>query len=370
MRRNSLIGAGAAAVLIALANPPARAWDRGSVHSFATIPAFSPSGSGASCPNGATACASDVEGVAVGPDGTVYTASFGFNSDGALGGYGEFFVFTPNGSPVKHFPVVGSSPHLIGLAYQSPTSVLVADLGLGAVWRVDPKHERASLFFQASSIIAGKSPGLNAIAFDKSGNVYISDSFQGAIWRTDANGKHPTAWYAPTNASQNDLLLPDANAGEILIPPFGANGIEFNNEGTALFVANTAYHSIVKIPVNADGSAGTGATFTTGINAPDGIAVDASDNLWVAANQGDEIVVVDPNGKVIAKKGDFDGIAGDGSIEGLLFPASPAFSPDRKRLYVTNLALYLPFAGVPVIAVDSDWTLQVRQYNIAVIDTP
>jgi sugar lactone lactonase YvrE len=126
----------------------------------------------------------------------------------------------------------------------------------------------------------------------------------------------------------------------------------------------------VKIPVNPDGSAGTGVTFTTGINAPDGIAVDTSDNLWVAANQGDEIVVVDPNGEVIAKKGDFDGIAGDGSIQGLLFPASPAFSPDGKRLYVTNLALYLPFAGVPAIAVDSGWTLQVRQYNIAVIDTP
>jgi sugar lactone lactonase YvrE len=131
---------------------------------------------------------------------------------------------------------------------------------------------------------------------------------------------------------------------------------------------NTAYHSIVKIPVKSDRSAGTGVTFTTGLNAPDGLAVDANDNLWVAANQGDEIVVVDPNGMVVAKKGDFGGITDDGSIRGLLFPASVAFSPDRRRLYVTNLALYLPFAGVPSIAVDSGWTLQVKHYNIAVID--
>jgi hypothetical protein len=72
---------------------------------------------------------------------------------------------------------------------------------------------------------------------------------------------------------------------------------------------------------------------------------------------------------IVAKKGDFNGIAPDGSIQGLLFPASLAFSPDKKRLYVTNLALYLPFAGVPSIAVDSGWTLQVKRYNIGVIET-
>lgn len=370
MRRLLAVSAGIGVILGMLVSAPAQAWDRGTVANFATLPAFSPSGPGPVCPNNTTSCTSDIEGVAVGPDGTVYTATFGFNSEGALGGYGELFVFGADGTEVKHFPVVGSSPHLIGLVYQaSSRSVLVADLGKGVVWKVDPKNQKTSLFLQAPSI-AGKSPGLNALTIDKLGNVYVSDSFQGAIWKTDANGNHPTAWYSPTNAGQNDLLLPDANAGEVLIPPFGANGIEFNNEGTALFAANTAYHSIVKIPVNADGSAGTGTVLTTGLNAPDGLAVDANDNLWVAANQGDEIVVVDPTGTVIAKKGDFDGIADDGSIRGLLFPASLAFSPDKSRLYATNLALYLPFAGVPSIAVDSGLTLQVKRYNIGVIEMP
>jgi hypothetical protein len=53
----------------------------------------------------------------------------------------------------------------------------------------------------------------------------------------------------------------------------------------------------------------------------------------------------------------------------LLFPASVEFSPDKSRLYITNLALYLCFAGVPTIAVDSGWTRQV-QHNIAMIDIP
>lgn len=356
-------------VLTGLGAPPAAAWDRGEFENFATIPAFTPSGPGAACPDGKKSCTSDIEGVTVGPDGTVYSPSFGFNSDGALGGYGELFVFAPDGQLVQHFPVKGpgSSPHLIGLVYQqSSKSVLIADLGSGKVWKVDPRSQTTTLFMTAPTLMT-TAPGLNALTIDKKGNVYVSDSFQGVIWKTGPDGGTPTAWYAPLNPDQNDLLLPNANTGEILIPPFGANGIEFNNEGTAMFVMNTAYHSIVKIPVKGDGTAGTGVTFTTGLNAPDGVAVDSDDNLWVVANQGDEIVVVDPNGKVIAKRGDFNGLTDDGSINGLLFPASLSFSPNGKLLCVTNLALDLLLAGVPEIAVDSAWTLQVRHYNIAKI---
>ena len=123
------------------------------------------------------------------PDGTVYAASYGYNRNGALGGYGELFVFAPNGQPLTHFPVVGSSPHLIGLEYQqSSNSVLIADLGKGVVWKVDPKTRATSMFMQAPTIVSGKSPGLNALTFDKSGNVYVSDSF-----RASSGGPAPAA---------------------------------------------------------------------------------------------------------------------------------------------------------------------------------
>ncbi len=150
-----------------------------------------------------------------------------------------------------------------------------------------------------------------------------------------------------------------------------------------MYVANTAYHSIVKVPVslNNDGSVSVpgGATaevLTTGVNAPDGIAVDRRDNLWVVANQQDEVDVIDPNAidrlddtlpKVIARRGDFNGIDKDGTIRGLLFPASPAFSADGQFLYVSNIALYLPFAGVTEPAINSPWTLEVKHYTIAKI---
>jgi len=50
--------------------------------------------------------------------------------------------------------------------------------------------------------------------------------------------------------------------------------MEFHNVGNVLFVANTAFHQIIQIPVNGDGSAGTARLSSTGINATDGIAID------------------------------------------------------------------------------------------------
>ena len=361
LQRYCLVVVGLALLLATV--PPAAAWDRGPVQTFAVLPAFTPQNG--ACPDGAPTCVSDVEGVAVAPDGTIYAPSFGFNKDGALTGNGELFVISPNGKVISHFAVAGSSPHLIGGIFQpSSQSVLIPDLMMGVVWKVNPQTHTSSTFLTLPPTTAA--PGLNAMAFDANGNAYVSDSFQGVIWKTGPTGGLATAWYAPHNPGQNNLLMPTPGPDPLfLVPPFGANGITFNHEGTAMFVNNTAYHSIVMIPVTSDGSAGTAQTFTTGINAPDGIALDANDNLWVLANQGDEVVVVDPNGKVIAKKGDFDGIAPDGTIKGLLFPASNAFSPDGRFMYITNLALYLPHAQVPFIAVDSGWTLQVEQFNVA-----
>jgi DNA-binding beta-propeller fold protein YncE len=102
----------------------------------------------------------------------------------------------------------------------------------------------------------------------------------------------------------------------------------------------------------------------TDINAPDGIAVDDKGNIWICANQQDEFDVIDKTGKVIAKRGDFRGIDQNGIAQGLLFPASFAFSRDKQTLYVSNLTLYLPYAGAN-LAIDSAYTLQVKGYTVS-----
>lgn len=317
-----------------LAVAPARAWDRGNVNTLAVLPAATGS----------------VEGLTVGPDGNIYAPTFGFNTTGAISGPAKMFVISPSGGIVRTVTIANSSGHMLGLAFNPATHVLwVLDFGAGTVLAVDPNTGNSSVL---AGPIAGS--GLNALTFDKQGNGYVSDSFKGVVWKIDKHGGNPVAW------SSDPLLGP----GSGLTPPFGANGVEFSNDGSILYVANTAFHQIIQIPVNPNGSAGKASIFITGINAPDGIAVDPKGNIWVCANQEDEIVVVNPSGKVIAKLGDFAGIDQNGIAQGLLFPASLAFSNNGKTLYVSNLTLFLPFAGAQK-AIDSDWTLQVKGYTVS-----
>ena len=54
------------------------------------------------------------------------------------------------------------------------------------------------------------------------------------------------------------------------------------------------------------------------------------------ANQADNIIALNAEGRIIAKLGEFLGIRNNGSARGLLFPASLAII--GKYIYVTNMA--------------------------------
>ena len=326
---------------------PAIAWKRGAVQVLAVVPDVTPG------------VQSSVEGLTVGPDGNIYVPTFGFNTKGRIDtGNAKLFVISPNGKVIGNVRIANSSPHMLGLAFNPVTGdLLVLDFGAGNVLKVDPKTGNSSVFMGPVA-----NSGLNALTFDKSGNVYVSDSFNGVIWKTGKSGGAFAPW------SSGVLLQPGVPplTPPGLTPPFGANGVEFNNAGTMMYVANTAFHQIIQIPVTASGAAGKAKVFITGINAPDGIMVDRDDNIWVCANQEDEIVVIDKTGKVIAKLGDFRGIGPDGIARGFLFPASLAFSNDGSWLYVSNLTLFLPYAAGPDSkAIDSAWTLQVSGYTVS-----
>ncbi len=308
----------------------AAAWDRGRVERFASLPEGSP----------------NPEGITTDQNGDVYVPGF---APTAPSGPGKLFVFDEDGDLLRALDVTGSSPALLGLAFH-PTNrlpngrrqLLVIDFGAGNVLSVDPMTGAATVFAEI------KGGGLNALTFDAKGNVYISDSFRGIIWRTKPAGGDAVAW------AKDDLLLTTG------FPPFGANGLDFNRYESSLFVANTGNDTIVRIPVVRD-VAQKGVLFTSSINGADGLFVDGDDNVWVCANQSDEIVVIDKTGKVIAKLGDFGGVR-EGSPVGLLFPASLVRRGDW--IYITNLSLDLrPITGQQ--SVDSQWAAMVKTHSIS-----
>ena len=346
--RTSLIAALSPALAILAVSPAAPAWQRNPAVEFADLP------------DDVNCRLRNPEGITVDRNtGEFYVADFDYKG---TCGTGRIAVFSKSGKLLRILRL-NSSPALLGLDFHktSPTTneLLVIDFGAHQVLRTD-RNTGASTVFATLPPPFDVGAGLNALTFDKAGNVYISDSFQATIWKTGPGGGVATQWvthpllsvYGPTPG-----VAPTTN-----VPPFGANGLAFNKNESVLFVANTANDTVVQIPV-ASGVPGTPTVFVNSINGADGLIIDGDDNVWVAANQSDEIVVVDPSGKAIAKLGDFDGIAPDGSPRGLLFPASPVFFGDF--VYVTNLALDLRDFNPQFNAVDSQWAAEVSRWNVA-----
>ena len=334
-----------------LATPLAvKAWERGKVETFATLPV------GEAHP----------EGITVDREGNVYVVTVAVNKPSTS--EGVLLVFDPKGRHLRTVGIKGSSRLLLDLGFHPQTGkLLVADYKTGKVLSVDPKTGDSSVFMT----VTGEHPGLDGIAFDPAGNVYVTDAHQGIIWRTGPEGGQASAWVS------SPLLKPTR------IPPgIGANGMAFNNKKTALFVANTANDTIVKIPVSGPAfDAGTPEVFVHRVGGgPDGIIIDEHDNLWVACNQSNEILVLEPTlGRVIAKFGDFGGIDRNGAPIGFLWSNSLVFHGDD--VLVTNLSLDIHAAtqqladelglsnlvGRNLRTIDGPWAGQVKLHTVSKI---
>ncbi|WP_280155045.1 SMP-30/gluconolactonase/LRE family protein [Piscinibacter sp. XHJ-5] len=336
-------------VLALLAMPFATmAWERGKVDTFAALPA------GEAHP----------EGIAVDREGNVYVVTVAANKPRTS--EGTLVVFDPQGKHLRTVGIKGSSRLLLDLGFHPRTGqLLVVDYQAGKVLSVDPKTGASSAFMT----VTGKNPGLDGMTFDSAGNVYVTDAHQGIIWKVGPGGGEGSAWVS------SPLLKPTR------IPPtIGANGLAFNNKKTALFVANTANDTILRIPVS--GAAlepGTPEVFVNRVGGgPDGLIIDEHDNLWVACNQSNEVLVLEPtHGRVIAKLGDFAGVDRNGAPVGFLWSNSLVFRGDD--VLVTNLALDVGtaisqlgdelglahLAGRNLQTVDGQWAKQVKVHTVS-----
>ncbi len=278
------------------------------------------------------------EGIAADAAGNIYVATFEFSTPNVI------YVFSRSSRLLITIPLPGVVP--LGMAFDSPGNLYVADFLNGDVLKFSPPFSSSSLPAMTvdvcDGIVVPPGPtfcGLNGMTFDASGDLYVSDSFGGRIFKIDLPGGSVSTFFS-NPAPPNDLLTP-GNHG---FPPFGANGLAFNSAGTALYIANTADDRILKLDVTTvPPPASALSTFAESINGADGILFDGQGRLWVAANQGDEVVALDANGRVVDRRGSFEGIGPDGAPKGLLFPASIVLS--RGSIYVTNLALALTGTG-------------------------
>jgi sugar lactone lactonase YvrE len=298
--------------------------------------------------------------------GNVYVTTVAANKPASS--EGTLLVFDPQGRLLRTVTVKGSSRLLLDIQFHPRTGkLLVADYKGGRILSVDTVSGDSTVFMT----VGGRSPGLNSILFDDAGNAYVTDSHQGIVWKTGPEGGQATAWVT------SPLLRPTR-----LPPGIGANGMAFDKARTALFVANTAQDTIVRIPLAGPGlEPGQPQVFVHRVGGgPDGLHVDEQDRLWVACNQSNEILVLETaQGRVLGKLGDFGGIDRDGRPIGLLWPNSFAFRGDD--VLVTNLSLDVgammtrladelgltPLLPLNLRTVDGPWAGEVRLHTVSKI---
>jgi len=165
----------------------------------------------------------------------------------------------------------------------------------------------AAIYGQVSTFAGGRAP----VTYDSQGtdagfnfpsgittsgaNIYVSDYGSGAIRKITPDATVTTI-AGNNNNSEPSGIVADSH-GNLFITNFDANTIlktTINGGAISVFAGNGS-------PGNANGT-GTNASF----NAPGGIAIDASDNLYVADQQGSLIRKISPAGLVTTFAGSGD----------------------------------------------------------------
>ncbi len=271
------------------------------------------------------------EGIAIGPHGEIYVAMPRLGQIWEVDRNGDHAVF----ATIDPNPSTGA-PGALGLAVDGGGYVYAALASFNpdthGVYRISPAGDATRL--DGSNQISWP----NAIGLDERGNVYITDTCVGV-----SPGCGGAVWHYPdehggTSPWSGDPLLAGTGALHAIIgtpTPLGANGIAYWRHG--LYVANTEQGSVVRIPIQSDGSAGEArvlaqapALFTV-----DGITVDARGDVYAMVIGADRIIRIDRS------SGELDVVA-DAS-DGLDQPVNAAFGTvgsDRHTLYIADYALF------------------------------
>jgi sugar lactone lactonase YvrE len=210
------------------------------------------------------------EGVATRADGAIYVGSLAT---------GEIVVVPPG--LAKPQPFVPAGPlGAVGMLVDDANDTLWAcqvDLALqgpGALtmFNATSGDQQLSVELPAGSFC-------NDMTLDDMGNLYVTDSFMGTIRRLPAGANAFETW-----STDPLFVVPQGK--------FGLNGIVWNNGDIYVVVTQTG--ALLRVPVNADGSAGAAVAVPLDgtLVGPDGVKVLADDRLLVVDNGGGAVKVV------------------------------------------------------------------------------
>ena len=197
--------------------------------------------------------------------------------------YGRIFRISPN----KDWELViqyDGWPN--GLAIDQEGQIWIADHKQGLL-RLNPETRLLETILTGPENSDEPFLGLNDLVFDVKGNLFFTD--QGQTGLHDPSGKVY-------------CLEPTGDLHEILNNVPSPNGLVFDTTGRFLFVSATRANNVWRMPIFEDYSTGKVGAFQTffGASGPDGLALDKSDNLYVAHASLGGVFQLNKRGELIA----------------------------------------------------------------------
>lgn len=158
---------------------------------------------------------------------------------------------------------------------------------------------------------------LNGLTLFRPGIFLITDSASGTVWQFDREAQTITPWL------QHEILAPNPQAPEVP----GANGIKLFDG--AVYVSNSGQARVIRIPIQADGSAGEPEIAFSDIILDD-FAFSTTGNLYGTTHIFDSVVVLTPNGERRTIATAEQGVIGSTAL------AFGVTESDRRSVYVVG----------------------------------
>jgi hypothetical protein len=169
---------------------------------------------------------------------------------------------------------------------------------------------------------------LNGIEPLKGDTYLVADSYKGAIWKIDAKRATAQVW----------LTHPLLERADAQSPFPAANGVRV--QGKTVWVSNTAKQLLVRIPLQADGSAGSPQMVREKVNIDD-FGLMANGTIIAATHVYNSVVKLTPDGKTEIIATQDQGMTGSTSVALRKEP-----STGKLSAYIsTNGGMFLPPAG-------------------------
>jgi sugar lactone lactonase YvrE len=222
----------------------------------------------------------------------------------------------------------------LGFAVDAAGNLIIADVGNNRIRKVDAAAKIITTIAGNGESGFGGDGGLataaslnapNAVAVDAGGNIFITDSLNYRVRRVDAK-----TGTISTMGGNGLARIPDENAPATASALNYPRGVVFDAAGN-LFIADTGNSRIRKVDA-ASGvittvagnnlfsfSGDGGPASAADLSAPDGVAMDAAGNLFIADTSNQRIRKIDTKGIITTVAGNSQpsfqpGFSGDGDL--------------------------------------------------------